>query len=37
MDPQLNQPDGLHPNPRGVAIMVDHVAPLLAHLMEGKS
>jgi acyl-CoA thioesterase-1 len=37
MDPQLNQPDGLHPNPRGVAIMVDHVAPLLAALMEGKS
>jgi acyl-CoA thioesterase-1 len=37
MDPQLNQPDGLHPNPRGVAIMVDHVAPLLAQLIEGKS
>jgi acyl-CoA thioesterase-1 len=36
MNPQLNQPDGLHPNPRGVAIMVDHVAPLLASLISGK-
>ena len=36
MDPQLNQPDGLHPNPRGVAIMVDHIAPLLAKLMGDK-
>ena len=37
MDPKLNQPDGIHPNERGVAIMVDHVAPLLEQLIEGKS
>jgi acyl-CoA thioesterase-1 len=36
MNPQLNQPDGIHPNPRGVAIMVDHIAPLLAKLMGDK-
>ncbi|HXC28388.1 MAG TPA: arylesterase [Stellaceae bacterium] len=42
MDPALNQPDGLHPNERGVAIVVDHVAPLVAKMIgsagaEGKS
>ncbi len=36
MNPQLNQPDGIHPNPRGVAIMVDHIAPLLAQVMGDK-
>ncbi|HTW50304.1 MAG TPA: arylesterase [Stellaceae bacterium] len=35
MDPALNQPDGLHPNERGVAIMVDHVAPLVAKMLGG--
>src|SRR5205085_3593884 len=25
LDPQLNQPDGLHPNERGVAIIVEHL------------
>lgn len=33
MDPQLNQPDGLHPNASGVAIMVDRIAPLVARLL----
>jgi len=34
MNPQLNQPDGLHPNERGVAVMVDHIAPLVAPLVS---
>ena len=37
MDPALNQADGIHPNERGVAVMVDHIAPLVTKLLEGKS
>jgi len=41
MDPQLNQPDGIHPNERGVAVLVDRIAPevarLVASLPGGKS
>jgi acyl-CoA thioesterase I len=37
MDPALNQPDGLHPNERGVAVLVDRIAPLVARLVGGKS
>jgi acyl-CoA thioesterase-1 len=37
MDAQLNQQDGLHPNERGVAAMVDRIAPLVARLIGGKS
>jgi acyl-CoA thioesterase-1 len=37
MDPVLNQADGIHPNERGVAVMVDHIAPLVTKLLEGKS
>jgi len=37
MDPNLNQPDGLHPNERGVAVMVNHLAPLVAAWIGGKS
>jgi acyl-CoA thioesterase-1 len=37
MNPALNQPDGIHPNQRGVAIMVDHIAPLVAKMIGGKS
>jgi acyl-CoA thioesterase I len=37
MNPTLNQPDGLHPNERGVAILVERIAPLVAKLLEGKS
>jgi acyl-CoA thioesterase-1 len=33
MDPHLNQPDGLHPNARGVAVIVDRIAPLVARLL----
>jgi acyl-CoA thioesterase-1 len=36
MNPSLNQPDGLHPNERGVAIMVDRIAPLVAKMIEGQ-
>lgn len=31
-DPALNQADGIHPNPEGVAIMVEGLAPLVAKL-----
>jgi acyl-CoA thioesterase I len=37
MNPNLNQPDGVHPNEHGVAIMVDHIAPLVAKMIEGHS
>jgi len=36
MDPALNQADGLHPNERGVAILVDHIAPLIAKMVGGQ-
>lgn len=35
LDPQLNQPDGLHPNERGVAVIVEHIAPYVARLIGG--
>ena len=37
MDPELNQPDGLHPNERGVAMIVERVAPRVADLLGGRS
>ena len=37
MNPTLNQPDGMHPNAHGVAVMVDRIAPLVAKLVGGKS
>jgi len=37
MNPALNQPDGLHPNEHGVAILVDHIAPLVAKMVGGKA
>jgi acyl-CoA thioesterase-1 len=37
LDPQLNQPDGLHPNPKGVQIVVDRVAPYVERLIAGAS
>ena len=37
LNPALNQPDGLHPNERGVAVIVDHIAPLVANMVGGKS
>jgi acyl-CoA thioesterase-1 len=35
LDPALNQPDGKHPNARGVAIMVDGILPDVARLIGG--
>ena len=37
MQPNLNQPDGLHPNERGVGVLVDKIAPIVAGLIGGKS
>ena len=37
MKPELNQPDGLHPNERGVTVLVDRIAPVVARLVEGAS
>jgi acyl-CoA thioesterase-1 len=34
MDPSMNQADGLHPNEKGVAVMVDHIAPMVARLLS---
>jgi acyl-CoA thioesterase-1 len=37
MDPKLNQPDGLHPNAAGVAVLVDRIAPYVARLIGDRS
>jgi len=37
MKPELNQPDGLHPNERGVAVLVDRIAPVVARLLGSAS
>jgi acyl-CoA thioesterase-1 len=37
MQPELNQPDGLHPNERGVAVLVDRIAPVVARLLASAS
>jgi acyl-CoA thioesterase-1 len=37
MKPELNQPDGLHPNERGVAVLVDRLAPMVARLVGSPS
>jgi len=37
MDAKLNQTDGLHPNDRGVAVIVDRMAPIVEQLLGGKS
>jgi acyl-CoA thioesterase-1 len=37
MKAELNQPDGLHPNERGVAAVVDQIAPYVARLFGDKS
>ena len=37
MQPELNQPDGLHPNERGVAVLVDRIAPVVARLLGNAS
>jgi acyl-CoA thioesterase I len=33
LDPKLNQPDMLHPNPAGVAVIVDRIAPAVEKLL----
>jgi len=33
LDPELNQPDGLHPNARGVELIVDRVGPYVLRLI----
>jgi len=33
MKPELNQPDGLHPNERGVAVLINHIGPVVAALV----
>jgi len=37
MKPELNQPDGLHPNERGVAVLVDRLAPVVARFVGSSS
>jgi acyl-CoA thioesterase-1 len=37
MKPELNQPDGLHPNEQGVAALVDRIAPIVARLVGGAT
>ena len=37
MKPELNQPDGIHPNERGVTALVDRIAPVVARLVGGGS
>jgi acyl-CoA thioesterase-1 len=37
MKPDLNQPDGLHPNARGVAAVVERLAPRVAELLGDRS
>jgi acyl-CoA thioesterase-1 len=37
MNPELKQPDGLHPNERGVAVLVDRIAPVVAGLVRSPS
>ena len=34
LNPELNQPDHLHPNERGVRVLVDRIAPVLEHLIR---
>lgn len=33
MKPDLNQPDGLHPNERGVAVLVERIGPVVAGIL----
>ena len=34
--PALNQRDGIHPNPRGVAVIVDRIMPFVVRLLKGE-
>jgi acyl-CoA thioesterase-1 len=37
MKPEFNQPDGLHPNARGVALIVEGIALRVAELLGERS
>jgi acyl-CoA thioesterase-1 len=37
MKPDLNQPDGLHPNEHGVAVLVGKIGPVVAGLLEQRN
>ena len=37
MKPELNQSDGLHPNERGVAVLVGRLTPVVARLVGSQS
>jgi acyl-CoA thioesterase-1 len=37
MKPELNQPDGIHPNEAGVSVLVDRIGPVVARLVGGIS
>ena len=37
MKPELNQPDGIHPNAEGVAAIVERLAPHVARALAGES
>ena len=34
MEPALNQPDGIHPNPAGVRVIVERITPSVIRLLE---
>jgi len=36
-DPALNQPDGIHPNARGVEVVIDHIMPYVKQLIRGAA
>lgn len=36
MRPELNQPDGLHPNEQGAALIADRVAPVIVPLLTAR-
>jgi acyl-CoA thioesterase-1 len=36
MNPELNQPDGIHPNAKGVAVIVERLAPYVARALAGE-
>jgi len=37
LDPALNQADGLHPNEKGVAVIVARLAPIVENLLKGAN
>lgn len=37
MRPELNQADGLHPNARGVVVLVDRIGPVVAEVLGHKA